>query len=126
MTTETNKKLNNEIWKVIKDTLLKYDNIKLPDKVKELIEQKTEIKEFNGGVFLSIGNEFDIFVVPERQGKWNIRGEVTKYLNEMTEKYGTLIVKIHQDNSRSLRLAKFFGFVEIANNNGEITLERRL
>jgi predicted PolB exonuclease-like 3'-5' exonuclease len=119
-------KISDEVWQVIKDTYKKYDDWDVPDSVREAAEEIAEIKEFDGGVFVSYGNEFDLFVLPERQAKWNVRGEINSYLKQMHEKYGDIIVRINENNTRSLRLAKGFGFKEISNNEGEITLERKL
>lgn len=110
---------------VIKQYLAK-DGIMCDDRAKQLIEDNMRITPFNGGVFIAIDNEFDVFVVPEKQGKWNIRGEVTKYLAEMAKEYDVAFVRINEDNVKSLRLAKFFGFNEVKRNNGVISLEKKL
>ena len=118
--------LSDDVWQVICDTCEKYDGVKYNPESKRLIEEKTEITPFNGGVFIAVGNEFDLFVVPEKQGKWNIKGEINKYLANMAQKYDTAVVKIHCDNRRSLRLTKFFGFNEIGREDQKIVLEKIL
>jgi hypothetical protein len=117
--------LSDEVWQVIKDYLAK-KGIVCDDKAKKIIEDNTEITPFNGGVFIAVGNEFDVFVVPEKQGKWNIRGEITRYLAKMAEKHDIAIVRINEDNVKSLRLAKFFGFDEVERKDGIVILERKL
>lgn len=116
-------KLADDVWDVICDYLLKYRKVKATPKLKRAIEQATKITPFEGGVFMAIGNEFDLFVVPAKRGKWNIRGEVGKYLAGMLEKYDTVIVKIYAHNQASLRLAKHFGFVETDRTGDTIKLE---
>lgn len=118
-------KLTDDIWQVIYDTAVKYDKIRPNPNMRRYIEQNATITPFDGGVFVAVGNEFDLFVLPEKQGKWRIKSVITNYLSDMTDKYGALIVKIHENNHKSLRLAKFFGFKEVARLNGKITLERK-
>lgn len=118
-------KLTDDIWQVIYDTAVKYDKIRPSPNMRRYIEQNATITPFDGGVFVAIGNEFDLFVLPEKQGKWRVKRVITDYLSKMTDKYGALIVKIHENNRRSLRLANFFGFKEIARSDGKITLERK-
>jgi len=118
-------KLTDDIWKVIYDTAVKYDKITPSLNMRRYIEQNATITPFDGGVFVAVKNEFDLFVLPEKQGKWRIKSVITKYLSDMTDKYGALIVKIHENNHKSLRLAKFFGFKEVARLDGKITLERK-
>jgi hypothetical protein len=117
--------LSDEVWQVIKDHLAK-DGFVCDNSVKKLVEENAEITPFNGGVFITVGNEFDVFVVPEKRGKWNIRGEITRFLAKMAEKHDIAIVRINEDNVKSLRLAKFFGFDEIERKDGVIKLERKL
>jgi len=119
-------KISDEVWQVIKHTYKKYDDWDVPEQLREEVEKLAEIFEFDGGLFISYGNEFDLFVVPERQAKWGVRAKVTKYLNDMHKKHETVIVRINENNTRSLRLAKGFGFKEVSNNEGEITLEHKL
>jgi hypothetical protein len=78
----------DDVWKIICDTVYKYDYLKMDDRAKRLVEKNTQITPFEGGAFIAVGNRFDLYVVPERQGKWNIRREVNKYLAEMAQKYG--------------------------------------
>lgn len=118
-------KLTDDIWKVIYDTAVKYDKITPNPNMRRYIEQNATITPFDGGVFVAMGNEFDLFVLPEKQGKWRIKSVISEYLSNMTDKYGALVVKIHENNPKSLRLAKFFGFKEVARLDGKITLERK-
>ena len=118
-------KLTDDIWAVIYDTAVKYDKIAPNKNIRQYIEQNADITAFDGGVFVAIGNEFDLYVVPEKQAKWRIRDVLNDYLAKMTNKYGTLVVKIHQDNHKSLRLAKFFKFKEVSRIDGKLTLERK-
>ena len=117
--------LSEDVWQVIKEHLAK-EGFVCDDSVKKYIEENAEITPFNGGVFIAIGNEFDVFVVPEKRGKWNIRGEVTRFLANMAQTYDVALVRINEDNVKSLRLAKFFGFNEIERKDGVISLERKL
>jgi hypothetical protein len=111
--------MNDSIWKVIATYLAEYD-IPFSNEVREFIEKSCDIVQFNGGAFISYGNEFDLFVVPEKRGKWNIKHEIKKYLSDMKQKHGTLLVRINEKNTRSLRLARFFGFIETGREDGDV------
>ena len=115
--------LTDDVWQVVKDYLLEHRGIDAPEELRSFLETQMVVTPFDGGAFIASGNEFDLFVVPERRGRWNIRGEITKYLRDMAAAHGTIVVKIYDDNVKSLRLAKFFGFTEISRNNGMIRLE---
>lgn len=117
--------LSDEVWQVIKNHY-GYEETIGGKSVKEYIEQNAEIMPFDGGAFVVVGNEFDLFVVPNKRGKWNIRGECTQFLAKMAQKYDVAIARINEDNVKSLRLAEFFGFEETNRANGVVTLERKL
>lgn len=117
-------KLTDDIWKVIKDYLHSYKDIDAPDELKEKLEDHCDIEVFDGGVFVAIGNEFDLFVLPEKRGRWRIRDTINDYLDRMGCKHSTIIVKIDERNSPSLRLARHFGFNEVSRDNGVIRLEK--
>lgn len=117
-------KLPDDVWQVIREYLLKYRGVNVPDKMRDILESIADIELFDGGAFIAIKNEFDLFVVPEKRGKWRIRSTISDYLDRMGEKYGTLVVKIYEGNTPSLRLAKHFGFVEVSRNNAMVLLEK--
>ena len=120
-------KLPDDVWEVICDTLARFDDIECRSpELREFIEQNTQITLFDGGAFVADGNEFDLFVVPKRQGKWRIRKEVNEYLARMAQRYDTAIVKISERNTRSLRLARFFGFQDVGRDGTSIVMERNL
>ena len=121
-------KLPDAVWDVICDTLAKFDGIECRSpELREYIETHAQITLFDGGAFVADGNEFDLFVVPERQAKWRIRKEISAYLATMAERYDTAIVKISERNTRSLRLARFFGFEDCGRDEwGKIFLEKKL
>ena len=116
-------RLHDDVWRVIEDYLLERTGIAAPDGLREWAEDNLDITPFDGGAFIADGNEFDLFVVPERRGRWNIRGQVTKFLSTMGCKHGTIVAKIYADNSASLRLAHHFGFKEVSRDGGLIKLE---
>lgn len=118
-------KLPDNVWQVIKDYILQRRGVDVPEEAREWAEQNLQITPFEGGAFIANGNEFDLFVIPEKRGKWNIRGEITKYLDTMSKAHDTIIVKIYEDNDASLRLAGFFGFNEVNRDNGLIRLEKK-
>lgn len=118
-------KISDALWQVIYDTAVKYDKITPNKAMRQHIEQNADIVTFNGGAFIALGNEFDLYVLPEKQGKWRIRSVLNDYLTKMSDKYGTLVVKIHENNHKSLRLAKFFKFKEVSRIDGKLTLERK-
>lgn len=116
-------KFDDAVWDVIKDTIKLYKDIEPDENIRQIIEEYTIITPFEGGVFVANENEFDLFVIPEKRGKWGARGKLKKYLGFMLDKYGSVIVKIHQDNKTSLRLAKGFGFKEIETLDNIVKLE---
>lgn len=111
-------KLPDNVWQVIKD------HYQTTDDLRKIVEEKSEIYLFDGGAFLSVGNEIDLFVIPEKRGRWRMRTEITKYLNSMGERYGKIVARINECNSPSLRLARHFGFNEVSRENGVIRLEK--
>lgn len=114
-------RLPPDVWLVVADHLTKF-GFEPTDEVKQLIEDTADVVLFDGGVFIAYDNEFDLFVVPERRGKWRIRSEITKYLEQMACKHSTIVVRINQNNSPSLRLAYHFGFQEVSRemDNGQV------
>jgi GNAT superfamily N-acetyltransferase len=116
-------KLPDDVWQVIKDHLLKYKGYEAPDDLRDKLEKNTDIELFDGGAFVAVGNEFDLFVVPEKRGKWRIRSVLKNYLDKMGRTHGKIVVRINEQNTPSLRLARGFGFKEISRENGTIRLE---
>jgi hypothetical protein len=116
-------KLPDDVWQVIKDHLLKYKGYEAPDELRDKLEQYANIELFDGGAFVSKGNEFDLFVVPEKRGRWRIRTVFGNYLDKMGRTHGKIVVRINEQNTPSLRLARGFGFKEISRENGTIRLE---
>lgn len=114
--------MSEENWKVVSDYLAKLGYLVSND-LRKAIEQ-LEITEFNAGVFIANGPKFDLFVKPEKRGKWNIRGIFGNYVNDLVKKHGQALAGINEHNKPSLRLAKGFGFVETSRNNGVIQLRR--
>ena len=116
-------KLPDDVWQVIKDHLLKYKGYEAPDDLRDKLGQLTDIELFDGGAFLAKGNEFDLFVVPEKRGRWQIRTVLGNYLDKMGRTHGKIVVRINEQNMPSLRLARGFGFKEVSRENGTIRLE---
>lgn len=120
-------KLADNIWQVICETLSKYDGIDCNSpELKEYVEQNANITFFDGGVFIADGNEFDLFVVPEKRGKWAIKKEITSFLAKLAQEHTKAVIKINERNHRSLRLAKFFGFEHVGRDGLDIVMERAL
>lgn len=120
-------KLPDDVWQVVLDTLAKYDGIYCPSpELKQYVEENTQITPFDGGVFIADGNEFDVFVVPEKRGKWAIRKEINQFLATLAQKHSKAIVKIYPENQPSMRLAKGFGFHPVGTQGRQIVLERTL
>ena len=118
-------KLPDDVWQVIADYLLERRGIVAPPEMREWAENNLDITLFDGGAFLAHENEFDLFVVPEKRGKWRIRSVLKDFFNTMLKKHEKIVVKIYADNTPSLRLALGFGFKEIGLENGMIRLEKR-
>lgn len=120
-------KLADDVWKVIVDTLQKYDDIYCPsEELREYLERNAKITPFDGGVFIADGNEFDLFVVPEKRGKWAIRKEINQFLAKLAQEHKTAVVKIYPENKVSMRLALGFGFDPVRKDGKQIVLERPL
>ena len=120
-------KLADDVWEVIVESLAKFHGIDgRSQELRDLIETHTEIIPFEGGAFIADGNEFDLFVVPEKRGKWAIRKEINAFLAKLAQKHQKAVVKIHPDNTPSLRLAIGFGFDPVGKDGDQIVLERRL
>lgn len=120
-------KLADDVWKVIVDTLVKYDGIHCPSpELRRYIETHAEITPFDGGVFIADGNEFDLFVVPEKRGKWAIRKEINQFLAKLAQRHSKAVIKIYPENKTSMRLALGFGFDPVRKDGRQIVLERPL
>jgi len=118
--------MTDGVWAVICETMARYRGLIPSPDTRERIETGAEIEEFDGGAFVAIGNEFDLFILPERRGgRWRVRSTIREYVRKMIARYGATVVRIHRDNSASLRLAKGFGFTEIGHDGGMIRLEAR-
>jgi hypothetical protein len=118
-------KLRDDVWQVMKTYLHDRMGFDAPPEARDWMEKNLDITPFDGGVFIAKDNEFDLFVVPEKRGKWRIREEITKYLDTMAKAHDTIVVKIYDDNDASLRLARFFGFNEVSRDNGMVRLEKK-
>ena len=118
-------KLPDDVWQVITDHLRQYKNREAPDGLKEFLENSTDIELFEGGAFVAVGNEFDLFVVPEKRGRWRIRSTIGRYLDRMGRLHGKIVAQIDERNTPSLRLARHFGFQEVSRENGVIRLEKK-
>lgn len=118
-------KLPDAVWQVIKDHLLRYKGFEAPDELRDALEQHTDIELFDGGAFIAVGNEFDLFVVPEKRGRWRIRSVIGDYLDRMGCIHGKIVARIDERNTPSLRLARHFGFHEVSRENGVIRLEKK-
>jgi hypothetical protein len=119
------KSLSDDIWQVIKTHLREYKGYdEVPDGLRDALEQHTQIDVFDGGVFIAMGNEIDLFVVPEKRGRWRIRSVLGEYLDRMGRIHGKIVARIDERNTPSLRLARHFGFHEVSRDNGVIRLEK--
>lgn len=120
-------KLPDDVWQVVLETLAKYDGIYCPSpELRRYIETHAEITPFDGGVFIADGNEFDLFVVPEKRGKWAIRREINAFLAKLAQRHSKAVIKIYPENKPSMRLAKGFGFEPVGKQGRQIVLERAL
>ena len=118
-------KLPDDVWQVVAGYLLERRGIVAQPALREWAEVNLDITLFDGGAILAKGNEFDLFVIPEKRGKWRIRSVIGNFLNMMLEKHEKIVVKIYEDNYPSLRLAKGFGFKDVGRENGMIRLEKQ-
>ena len=118
-------KLPDNVWQVIADYLLERRGVVATQELRDWAENNLDITLFDGGVFLAHENEFDLFVVPEKRGKWRIRSVLKDFFDAMLAKHEKIAVKIYADNAPSLRLALGFGFKEVGHENGMIRLEKQ-
>jgi hypothetical protein len=116
-------KLRDDVWEVIKTYLHDRMGFDATQEARDWMEENMDITPFDGGAFVAVGNEFDLFVVPEKRCKWSIRGDGIDFLNKMSKLHDTMVVRIYEDNTPSLRLAKKFGFKEVSREHGLIRLE---
>ena len=119
-------RLADDVWQVIVDTLARFDGIECPPGLREYVEEHTQITPFDGGAFVADGNEFDLFVVPEKRGKWAIRKEINQFLAKLAQEHSKAVIKIYPENKPSLRLALGFGFEPVCMDGRQIVLERNL
>ena len=116
----------DDVWQVIVAHYKKYDNVTYDEEAKKAVEHQAKVVNFDGGVFIVVENEFDLFVSQARQGKWNVKHEITKVIDSIAKDYPTAIIQIQEGNAKSLRLAKHFKFNEVSRNDGLIRLEKQL
>lgn len=116
-------KLPDDVWQVIQNYLAKH-HFDIPHNLREKIEKGTDVYLFDGGALISIGNQFDLFVSPDKRGRWRIREVARDYFNKMFRNHDKLVVRIYDDNISSIRLARYFGFKEVSRSDGFIRLEK--
>lgn len=117
-------KLPDTTWSVIQDHLEKIDGERPGDELRAAIEDGAEVSLFDGGAFIVQGNEFDLFVDPDRRGKWQIRSRINELVERLMKEHGSAVVEVDEGNDASLRLAHFFGFKETSREDGFIRLEK--
>lgn len=118
-------RLPDASWQVIRDYLR--DQCRVGgdlDSKRLAIEHSVSIVPFDGGVFVVDGNEFDLFVDPDRRGKWRIRSIITGFLGDMLSQYDRVIIRVKDTNTPSLRLARHFGFQEIGREGDFLRMEK--
>lgn len=116
-------KLADDVWDVIKQYLHDRMGFDATQESRDWMEANMDITPFDGGAFVAMGNEFDLFVVPEKRCKWRIKTVGTQFLDQMFKHHDTMVIRIYEDNTPSLRLAKFFGFREVSREDGLIKME---
>lgn len=119
-------KIPDNVWEVIKDYLYEYFRVRATEDVKVTMETDCMLHPFDGGMFISKGNHFDLFVVPEKRGCWRIRTTFNEFIEKMINLYGSVCAIIHPRNVESLRLAVGFGFIKQTENAmGMFVMEKR-
>lgn len=115
----------DNLWQVMKDYRRDRLGEESTEEFREWLESIATIDHFDGGAFISVGNELDLFVLPENQGgRWRMRSTIKSYLDRMTAQYGTLKTRVLKDNTVALRLDKFYGFKEVGRDGDWILMER--
>jgi GNAT superfamily N-acetyltransferase len=117
-------KLPDDVWQTMKDYMQQYRGITPPETLRQWVEDSCDVELHDGVAFVAIGNEFDLFVTPEKRGKWNPKKVISEYLDRMSKAHKTIVIKIYDSNARSLSLADFFGFAEVSRNGNMIRLEK--
>lgn len=115
-------KLTDAQWGVIESYLIKYNAVSAD--TRDLINTHCLIFEFDGGIFITHNEEFDLFVLPEKRGRWKIRTVCNEFLDYMRRTYGKAVAKIYKDNLPSLRIAKHFQFAEKGRDGNLIRMEK--
>jgi len=113
----------DDVWETMCETMFLYDGISDSPGFKGFVEAGLELWGFNGGVFVSNGNEFDLFVSKAMRGRWRMRDTMKEYMSMMLGRHNRLVVKIHEDNLSSLGFALKFGFEMIGYDGNKIVLE---
>lgn len=117
--------LTDEVWEVIKE-YLSVEGVILTETQRAYLEDNTAILSFEGGAFIIVRNEIDLFISKRKRGKWNIKKEVNRMFKHIAKDYDVVIAKIRETNTVSLRLTKFFGFEVVGKEQDKFVLERKL
>lgn len=115
--------IDPQVWGVITKVWLRDYGLCLRLTDKKLIEQGSEVYNFDGGCFLVLKNEIDCYVIPEKKGKWATKGLLRKVVGGTIEKHGSARVKCHKSNTESWNFAKRLGFKVIDRIGDFVVLE---
>lgn len=115
--------MQDAVWEVIAQTMHKFKGIEATPEHRKAIERLCRIEEFDGGAFVIRANEIDLFVVPDKRGRWATRGLLDRVVGGVIREYGSAQCAINENNGPSLRLAKRLGFQEVGREGSNIRLE---
>jgi len=120
--------IQDGVWLALKDTMLRYKGIALTDDIREDVDHALNTLRrvpFDSGEWFIDGNEVDVFVAPEKRGKWATMRRLGAVLCPILEQYGVVVARVHEDNAVCLRLAKGIGFEEVERDGQVVRLEMR-
>jgi hypothetical protein len=118
--------MTDEVWEVISQTIERYKGITATAEHRRVIESLCSIEPFNGGAFVIRGNEIDLFVTPQRRGRWATRGLLDRVIGGVIRSHGSAICAIHKDNAASISLARRLGFTEFAQEGDVYKLRAKI
>lgn len=116
--------MTDAVWATIQEFLCRDYGIVATDEVREAIDSADTLV-FDGGMFVFNGPHIDCFVEKGREGRWATRKLLNQAVGGTIEKHGLAKVRIHEENTPSLRFAKSLQFVEVGRAGGFVEMERR-
>lgn len=116
-------RLSDDVWAVVQDTMRRFKGWELNDSHRQLVEAQCEVIPFDGGAFVIRGCEVDLFVTPEKRGRWATRSLLDRVFGGLIRTHGKATCSVHPDNGVCLRFVRRLGFVEVSRTEQSVRLE---